>query len=367
MMRRLICALALACLLATACSAVATVTPIAAPSDPADTGAAASDTAAALDSEPAEAGAGLGRDVSRGDAVADFSEVAFLSYADAGCVIDAMHEAIGTYDFTDSAAAEHVAEADIVARCVDGEALSQDPDASESDGERAAPSFEGLAEAMDDDETSDAADPSVDDDPTDETTEPDTEQTEADEPDGDETEAEFDEAMPDAEPEPSEPAAAPTAPSISPGSTSTGVVEIGGVDISYVAITPSGFTVGSQAPVLITLPDARQDLGEAEAVFRDAALARGWVVISPALPSQDWSEVAPLVWQFGWWIETWVDIEGGLPHLGGFGRGGSGALHIGAVDALWFQSISAYPGASTNRDQRNRSIAAPRAYVGYQQ
>ena len=80
-----------------------------------------------------------------------------------------------------------------------------------------------------------------------------------------------------------------TEAAISPGGLSVGQVEIDGTTLDYVTVVPAGFELGDTAPGLLALPPGGQDLALTQSivngVYQTEALARGWVVVSPAAPN----------------------------------------------------------------------------------
>lgn len=143
---------------------------------------------------------------------------------------------------------------------------------------------------------------------------------------------------------------ADTMPAIAPGEIAVGEVKLGGKTIDYVTITPRGFEIGDRAPVFFALPPGGQDIGitrdVAEGIYAGQALHRGWVVVTPASPGGRWfdDDNAAVVPELISWMNAWVKIEGGRPHLGGMSNGGLSAFHIIAQDPTAFQSVLAYPG-----------------------
>jgi pimeloyl-ACP methyl ester carboxylesterase len=144
---------------------------------------------------------------------------------------------------------------------------------------------------------------------------------------------------------------------IEPGGLARGVLTIDGATIEYVTITPAGFVAGSTAPVLLALPPGGQDIGLTEAVsgqiYQAEALARGWVVVSPAAPAGGplWYSgaqefAAPLMD----WVESWVQPEGGSFHVAGVSNGGLRAFRVAIQQEQRVQSLLAYPGAITADD-----------------
>ena len=158
--------------------------------------------------------------------------------------------------------------------------------------------------------------------------------------------------------EPDETVAAPTDPpapqqvtevAVLPGGLSVGQVDIDGTSVDYVTVVPEGFEVGDTAPVLLALPPGGQDLGLAESiaggVYQTEALARGWVVVSPAAPGGElfFRGSEALIGGLLEWMEGWVTAEGGMPHLSGISNGGISAFRALAENPTSFRSVLVFP------------------------
>jgi len=136
----------------------------------------------------------------------------------------------------------------------------------------------------------------------------------------------------------------------------TGSVEVNGSEIEYALLTPEGFEIGDSAPVLVALPPGGQNLGLAQSVlddtYRTEALARGWVVVSPAAPDGtlyfQGSEV--LIPSLLDWVETWVTPEGGAVHLAGISNGGRSAFRVAVQNPDRVASLVVFPGFPDDQD-----------------
>lgn len=141
-----------------------------------------------------------------------------------------------------------------------------------------------------------------------------------------------------------------TVPDLLPGSRTFGKVTVDDVPIDYIALVPEGFTAGDTAPVLLALPPGGQDIGLATGTIRDIyqteALARGWVVVSPAAPEGalffDGSE--RLIPGFLDFVSSWVSPEGGAVHLSGISNGGISAFRVATENPDRFASVTVFPG-----------------------
>ncbi len=145
-------------------------------------------------------------------------------------------------------------------------------------------------------------------------------------------------------------------PAVSPGGVDRGIVEVDGTSIDYFTITPEGFAEGDTAPVVLAMPPGSQSVSTTESVvnsvYRTEALARGWVVVSPAAPGGqrffDGSE--DLIPGFLDWVEGWVTPEGGRPHLIGVSNGGLSAFRLAAQQTDAYESIIVFPGFPRSAD-----------------
>ena len=140
-------------------------------------------------------------------------------------------------------------------------------------------------------------------------------------------------------------------PAIAAGELATGVLTIDEQTVDYVTVTPAGFEPGDTAPVMLAFPPGGQDPGVTESVvantYRAEALARGWVVVSPAAPrgGPNWfggSEA--LVPELMNWIEGWVTPEGGGFHIAGMSNGGISTFRVAGENPDRVRSLTVFPG-----------------------
>lgn len=149
------------------------------------------------------------------------------------------------------------------------------------------------------------------------------------------------------------PAIAPIADEaeINPGALASGALTVDGQRVEYVTVTPAGFSVGDTAPVLIAFPPGGQGIDVttrvAASTYEAEALARGWVVFSPALPDggnrwYDGSEaLSPALFD---WVETWVTPEGSGFHVAGVSNGGLSSFATAVLQPSRVRSILTFPG-----------------------
>jgi len=148
------------------------------------------------------------------------------------------------------------------------------------------------------------------------------------------------------------------APVISSGPVATGSVEIDGVVIDYATSVPDGFTVGSEAPVLLAFPPGGQDLGLTRTIVKNTyapeAKRLGWVVVSPAAPNGElyFQGSEALIPGFLDWVESWVTPEGGIPHVAGISNGGISSFRYAAENPDRVQSIVTFPGFPSSDDDK---------------
>ena len=148
-------------------------------------------------------------------------------------------------------------------------------------------------------------------------------------------------------------------PAIVPGVITSGSVEIDQTNIEYVAFVPDGFNPGDEAPLLLAFPPGGQTyqltFDQVNATYAPQAQALGWVVISPVAPNGklffDGSE--ELVPGFLDWVETWVNPEGGAPHVVGLSNGGISTFRYAAQNPDRVQSMIAYPGFPQSGDDKD--------------
>lgn len=149
-----------------------------------------------------------------------------------------------------------------------------------------------------------------------------------------------------------------TAPAITPGGLGTGQVVIDDTPIDYVTVVPTGFELGETAPVMLAIAPGSQDFELTrrivESTYITEALARGWVVISPAAPNstlyfQGSETLTPGLLA---WVDTWVVSEGGSPHLVGVSNGGISSFRIAAQDPSSIQSLLVFPGFARSDEDR---------------
>lgn len=152
--------------------------------------------------------------------------------------------------------------------------------------------------------------------------------------------------------------AADDPPAIAAGSLSTGTVVIDGREVEYVTSVPDDFAVGAVAPVLLALPPGGQTLAIARRLvaqtYAPEASRLGWVVISPAAPDGElfFNGGEAVLPGFVDWIETWVTMEGGAPHVAGVSNGGISTFRYAAGQPDRVRSIVTFPGFARSDDDR---------------
>ncbi len=123
-----------------------------------------------------------------------------------------------------------------------------------------------------------------------------------------------------------------------------------GTPVFYAVVVPADFDPAIEYPVFLALPPGAQDAGltfnVTEGWYMAEALARGWVVISPAAPEN-------VLWFQGseQYIEefldhtlSWLNPEEGLIHIGGVSNGGRSTFKILSMLPNRFASVTVYPG-----------------------
>ena len=126
-----------------------------------------------------------------------------------------------------------------------------------------------------------------------------------------------------------------------------------GTVIDYVLLVPPDRQVGTPGKVLFTFPPGGQDLALTQQIvtdrWRDEALARGWVVVSPAAPSTGlfYSDAsAKLVPELLDEIANVYPPEGGRFDLAGVSNGGLSAFKAALSYPHRFRSLVVFPGYS---------------------
>lgn len=126
-----------------------------------------------------------------------------------------------------------------------------------------------------------------------------------------------------------------------------------GTVIDYVLLVPPGRSLGQPGKVLFTFPPGGQDLALTQRIvqdrWHDEALARGWVVVSPAAPSTGlfYSDAsAKLVPELLDKIAGDYPPEGGRFDLAGVSNGGLSAFKAALSYSDRFRSLVVFPGYS---------------------
>ena len=126
-----------------------------------------------------------------------------------------------------------------------------------------------------------------------------------------------------------------------------------GTVIDYVLLVPPGRATGQPGKVLFTFPPGGQDLDVTTRVvdgrWHDEALARGWVVVSPAAPSTGLfydDPSAGLVPELLDKIAADYPPEGGRFDLAGVSNGGLSAFKAALTFPDRFRSLVVFPGYS---------------------
>lgn len=150
-----------------------------------------------------------------------------------------------------------------------------------------------------------------------------------------------------------------TGVAVTPGAMSEGSLEVDGQTVDYVVVTPDGFSVGDTAPVLVAFPPGGQTIdltrSTAEQTYLTEAVERGWVVFSPAAPTDGplwFNESAALVPSILDWIETWVRPEGGDVHVAGISNGGLSTFAAATLVPDRVQSLVVFPGFARGDEAR---------------
>jgi hypothetical protein len=122
-----------------------------------------------------------------------------------------------------------------------------------------------------------------------------------------------------------------------------------GTQMTFGLILPEDFDTAREYPILLALPPGGQTVGLMTSVAQDTylgeAIARGWVVITPAAPDgvlffQGSEKYVPeLLSQ-----TAWIKPEGGRYHIAGVSNGGRSTFRIASLNPELFASALVFPG-----------------------
>jgi len=126
-----------------------------------------------------------------------------------------------------------------------------------------------------------------------------------------------------------------------------------GTTIDYVMVVPPGRAAGQEGKVVFTFPPGGQDLDTTESVvngrWRDEALKRGWVVVSPAAPESGLyyeDKSAAYVPELLDAVAKQYPPEGGRFDLAGVSNDGLSAFKAALTYPERFRSLVVFPGYS---------------------
>jgi len=125
----------------------------------------------------------------------------------------------------------------------------------------------------------------------------------------------------------------------------------GGITVRYKVILPNGYDPARAYPAILAFPGGGQTLDGVnnmlERNWRAQAEARGYIVVSPAAPSNNLfferggDRIFP---DFLDQILRDYKIESGKLHVAGPSNGGLSAFHIAAMYPQYFRSVTGFPG-----------------------
>ena len=147
--------------------------------------------------------------------------------------------------------------------------------------------------------------------------------------------------------------------SVEPGTTTTLRTKLAdGTDLLYAVVVPEDFDPSVEYPVLLAMPPGGQDAGltvnVTEGTYATEAIARGWVVVSPAAPDGTlyFQGSESLIPEFLDETLSWLRPEGDRFHVAGISNGGLSAFRVAALYPGRFASMVVFPGfARTAEDQ----------------
>ena len=137
------------------------------------------------------------------------------------------------------------------------------------------------------------------------------------------------------------------------GTTERTFTAADGTEITYVLVVPPGVAPGRPTRVLLAFPPGGQDLDLTERIvadtWHDEAVARGWVVVSPAAPDTGLyytDASAALVPELLDAVAADYPPEGGRFDLAGVSNGGLSAFKTALANPDRFRSLVTFPGNS---------------------
>ncbi|MEZ5408011.1 MAG: alpha/beta hydrolase-fold protein [Acidimicrobiales bacterium] len=137
------------------------------------------------------------------------------------------------------------------------------------------------------------------------------------------------------------------------GTTERTFTAADGTEITYVLVVPPGVAPGPPTRVLVAFPPGGQELDLARRIvderWHDEAVARGWVVVSPAAPATGLyynDASAALVPELLDAVAAEYPPEGGRFDLAGVSNGGLSAFKVALAHPDRFRSLVTFPGNS---------------------
>ncbi len=137
------------------------------------------------------------------------------------------------------------------------------------------------------------------------------------------------------------------------GTTERTFTAADGTEITYVLVVPPGVAPGTPTKVLLAFPPGGQDLELTRRIvdqtWHDEAVARGWVVVSPAAPDTGLfytDASAALVPELLDAVAADHPPEGGRFDLAGVSNGGLSAFKAALAHPDRFRSLVTFPGNS---------------------
>lgn len=137
------------------------------------------------------------------------------------------------------------------------------------------------------------------------------------------------------------------------GTTERTFTAADGTELTYVLVVPPGVAPGKPTRVLLAFPPGGQDLDLTRRIvadrWHDEAVARGWVVVSPAAPDTGLyytDASAALVPELLDAVAADYPPEGGRFDLAGVSNGGLSAFKVALAHPERFRSLVTFPGNS---------------------
>ena len=142
----------------------------------------------------------------------------------------------------------------------------------------------------------------------------------------------------------------------------------GGIAIDVAVLTPEDYSASGSHPLIVALPwgggTASLALGMVDAYWDTEALARGYVVVSPAiLGSSLATEADGFLPALFAWLDANIAYDPARVVVAGASNGGRGVFHALASDPLRFSAVIGMPGSYSGPVEDIESFAGRPAWL----